>query len=88
MSVLDFFDSECWNLFWQKKVVKLHIKKTELLTVYLLVSSADIFCKQFGTRSGPTKLFDTLMVFWNEFFKKVNFEKEIQQNSKTFKITQ
>ena len=26
-----------------------------LLSLYLLVSSADNFCKQFGPRSGPTK---------------------------------
>ena len=47
--------------------------------LYLLVSSADIFCKQFGTRSGPTscracsgsKLFDTLMVFLKESFERL-----------------
>ena len=41
-----------------------------LLTLYLIVSSADNFCKKFGARSGPTKcrawfrsrLFNTLMV--------------------------
>ena len=27
----------------------------DLLTPYLLVSSTDNFCKQFGLRSGPTK---------------------------------
>ena len=26
-----------------------------IITLYLLVSSADNFCKQFGSRSGPTK---------------------------------
>ena len=37
------------------------------LILYNLVLSADIFCKQFGTRS--------LMVFLIEFFEKVDFEK-------------
>ena len=48
------------------------------------MSSADNLCKQFRSRSGPTKhqawsaskLFDTLMVFPKEFFKKVDFEKD------------
>ena len=44
------------------------------LTLYLLVLSADKFCKQFGRRSG-TKLFDSLMVFMKEFFEKVDFER-------------
>ena len=29
--------------------------KTGVLTLYLLVSSADYLCKQFGPRSGPIK---------------------------------
>ena len=66
--------------------------QTEHLTLYLLASSADNFCKQFGPRSGPTKcralsgskLFDTLMVFLKEFFKKVDFEK-YQQTKKKMK---
>ena len=36
------------------------------LTLYLLVSSADNFCKQ------GSKLFDTLMVFLKEIFEKVD----------------
>ena len=60
-----------------------------VLALCLLVSSADDLCKQFGPRSGPTKcrawsgskLFDTLMIFLKEFFKKVNFEKN-QQTAK------
>ena len=56
------------------------------LTLYLPVSSADNLCKQFGPRSVPTKcqalsesnLFNTLMVFLKEFFKKVVFEKNQQ----------
>ena len=39
-----------------------------ILTLYNLVSYADIFCKQFGTI-----LFDTLMVFLKEFFEKFFF---------------
>ena len=50
------------------------------LTLYLLVSSADNLCKQFGPRSGATflsgsKLFDTLMVFPKDFFKKLILKK-------------
>ena len=53
------------------------------LALCLLVSSADNLCKQFGSRSGPTKcrawsgskLFDTLMIFLKEFFEKIDFEK-------------
>ena len=60
------------------------------LTLYLLVLSADIFCKQFGTRLGPTsgsKLFDTPIVFLKEFFKKVDYEKN-QQTTKNMQISQ
>ena len=54
------------------------------------MSSADNLGKQFGPRSGPTKcqalsgskLFDTLMVFLKEFFKKVDFEKKSADNKK------
>ena len=58
------------------------------LTLYLLVSSVDNLCKQFGPRSGATflsgyKLFDTLLVFSKEFFKKkIDFEKN-HQTTKT-----
>ena len=60
------------------------------LTHYLLLSSADNLCKQFGPRSGPTKhgawsrskLLDTLIVFLKEYFEKVNFEKKSQQMTK------
>ena len=37
---------------WVGLSVCLHF---DSLTLYLLVSSADNFCKQFGPRSGPTK---------------------------------
>ena len=49
------------------------------LTLYLLVSSADNFCKQFLPRSS---LFDTKMVFLKEFFEKVDFEKNQQTTKK------
>ena len=48
--------------------------------------SADNFCKQFGPRSGLTKLFDTLMVFLKEFFKKVDFEINQQTTIKHEKL--
>ena len=56
------------------------------LTLCLPVFSAYNDYKQFGPRSDPTfcrvwsgfKLFDTLMVFLKEFFKKVDFEKNQQ----------
>ena len=55
----------------------------KLLTLCLLVSSADDLCKQFGPISGPTKcwaqfgsnLFDTLKVFLKEFSKKLILKK-------------
>ena len=60
-----------------------NINDNEVLTLYLLVLSADNICKQFVSRPGPTKcrassgfkLFDTLIVFMKEFFEKVDFEK-------------
>ena len=60
------------------------------LNLYLLVSSADNFCKQFGPRSGPTKcpawsgsnLFHTQMVVPKEFFEKVDFEKKQQMRKR------
>ena len=64
-------------------------------TICLLLSSADNLCKQFGPRSGPTKcpagsgpkLFDTLMVFLNNFSKKLIFKK-ISSRQNSWKITQ
>ena len=52
------------------------------ITLCGLVSSADNICKKFGPRSGPTerrawsgsKMFDTLMEFLEEFFKKVELK--------------
>ena len=35
--------------------ILLHIRAAKGLPLYLLVSSADHFCKQFGPRSSPTK---------------------------------
>ena len=65
-----------------------------LLTLFLLVSFADNFCKQFGPRLGLTKrwplpgsnLFDTQMVFLKEFFEKVDFEKKTADDKKHEKI--
>ena len=58
--------------------------------------SADNFCKQFGSRSGPTKgrawsgskLFDTQMIFLTDSFRKVDFEKKQQTTKKHAKISQ
>ena len=66
------------------------------LSLSLLMSSADKFCKQFGPRSGPTKclscsgskLFDTLIEFLKEFFEKVDLEKKSADGNKSMKITQ
>ena len=54
------------------------------LTLYLLLSSVDNLCKQFGSSSGSLKCpsssrsrqFDTLILFLKEFFEKVDFEKK------------
>ena len=55
----------------------------DILTLYLLVSSADNLCKQIGPRLGSTKhqassgsnLSNTQMVFLKEFFDKVILKK-------------
>ena len=58
------------------------------------MSSADNLCKHFGPRTGPTtfcrawsgsNLFDVLKVFLNDFFEKVDFEKN-QQTTKKHEI--
>ena len=58
------------------------------LALCLQVLFADNLCKQFGSRSGPTKsgskLYDILMVSLNEFFVKDAFEKN-QQTIKRMK---
>ena len=79
-----------WNLFslikWKlKQKTKTYYNSfkgadilNRLTLCLLLVSSADNLCKQFGSRSGPTKgpawsgskLFDTLMLFLVDFFSK------------------
>ena len=54
------------------------------------MSSADSLCKQFGPRPGLTKcrawseskLFETLMGFLKEFFKKNGFEKKSADDKK------
>ena len=57
-----------------------------MLTLCLVVSSADKLCKQFGLRSS-FKLFDTLVVFLNIYFfeKKVDFERKRLKNLQTTK---
>ena len=70
-------------LLWEHSDFGPYCEWTLILTLYLLVSSAENFCKQFGSRSGPTKhrawseskLFDTLI----EFLIKVDFEKISRQ---------
>ena len=70
-----------------------------LLTLFLLVSSADNLCKQLGPRSGLTKcqawsgskLFDTLIVFIPKRFfskKKWFWKKKTADNKNACKITQ
>ena len=61
------------------------------LILWLLVLSADKFCKQFGTRSGPANVGPdldpnclTLMVFLTKFFKNADFEKN-HQTTKSMK---
>ena len=49
------------------------------------MSSADNLYKQFGTRS-ESKLFDTLMVFLKEFFRKYDFEKKQQTTTMHTKL--
>ena len=39
----------------RKKEIEKWLLRTSVQCIYLLVSSADNFCKQFGLRSGPTK---------------------------------
>ena len=65
-------------------MLTVEIKETYVrLALYLLVSSATNFCKQFGPQSGLTKcwaqlgdnLYNTQMVFLKECFEEVDFEK-------------
>ena len=65
----------------------------EDLNFFFLVSPADNFCKQFEPRSIPTKrrdwsgrnLFETLMVFWKNFSKKMILKK-ISAGDKAWKF--
>ena len=69
----------------RKRVKAMPKDLTNLPDLPRLVSSAENLYKQFGSRSGPTKLFATLMVILKEFFEKVNFEKcSRRQKTRTF----
>ena len=66
-----------------------------VVTVSLLVSSADKLCKQFGSRSGLTKrqtwvgskMFDTLMSFLNSVFQRSDFKKaDIKKSMKNYPV--
>ena len=59
-----------------------------LSRIVVTLLSADNLCKQFGPRSGPTKLLDTLMVFLKDFFEKVDFKEKSADDKKACKITQ
>ena len=52
------FKNNCSSMilshFFSDEFLKVTVELVAL-TLYLLVSSADIFCKQFGPISGPTK---------------------------------
>ena len=57
-------------------------------TMFLLVSSADNFCKQFGPKSGPTicpdldpKCLTLMLILSKNFSKKVILKKSRQQKS-------
>ena len=84
------------NLIYLSHIVLTFFGQRNTITLCLLVPSADTFCKELGTRSGPTKcwawsgskLFDTLMIFLKEFFKNINFEKKSADDKKARKFTQ
>ena len=75
--------ADCSKCKWTKHYCKFCY--SEILTLCLLLSSANNLCKQFGPRSGSI-LFDTLMVFMKEFFKKVDFEKNHKKTKKHEKL--
>ena len=62
----------------------------QMRTLYMLVTTADDLCNQFGTRSG--KMFETLTVFLKDFFKQVTctliLKKKSADHQKAYKITQ
>ena len=57
------------------------------LTLYLPVSSAEKFSNSSDPWSSRSKLFDTLMIFLKEFFKKIDFEKNRQTTKSKIDIT-
>ena len=91
LSIKKFITSQHFDLNcvfrWKLKLKIVH------LTLYLLVPSADNICKQFWPGSDLTKrrvlsgskLFDTLIVFLKEFFRKKRFWKKKQSDDDTWK---
>ena len=55
--------------------------KAHRLTLFLLVSSADYFCKN-SLDPDQARQFDTLIVFLKELFEKVGFGKKISRQQK------
>ena len=86
---------QMWGL---ARAIQSGTHKVLIKTLRLLVSSADNFCKQFGTRSCPTKcrawsgskLFATLVVLLSEgiFQKKLIFKKfsRRQKSTKNYRV--
>ena len=77
----------------QGLLICLH-REIRKFTPYLLLSSADDLCKQFGHRSGMTfsrawswsKLFDTAMVFMKVFLKTSILKKKISRRQNFMQI--
>ena len=86
--ILQDFAISSWKIDFTKKGYS-------RLTHCVLMSSAGILRKQLGSRPGPTKcctwsgsqLFDTLMLFLKEIFKKVDFKIKFSRHKKACKIT-
>ena len=69
-----------------------HVYIKSYFKFYLLVSSADNFCKPLGPRPGPTKCWAcsgfnlyTQMLFLKEFYEKNDFDKKKKQTKKKSK---
>ena len=81
-------------LFFQKTIVVILVRNFSYLTLYLIVSSADNFCKQFGPRSCLKKIASPGSQMFDSdgipegIFKKVDFEKNQQMTKKMGKNSQ